>query len=206
MPFEKTITLYTYDELSESAKEKARSWWLGCLDSTDFTWVIEDFCEVIGRMGFDPIIRGGTSNEPSIYWSLGYSQSDYAGFEARYRYAKGGATAVKAYAPTDEALHAIAESLQEMQKRNFWQITATVKHDDRRGFDITEVMKNGSDAYWHDSEDDPHYVIREACKDLAHWLYTQLRNHDEHLTSEESVADAMQANGYTFRQDGTRED
>jgi hypothetical protein len=212
MPTEKTITLYTYDELSDRAKETARQWWLEGRDSSDYHGVTEDFATIVKLMGFDltthsvRLMNGSTREEPNIWWSLGYCQSDFAGFEARYSYAKGGAAAVKDYAPKDETLHAIAASLQEMQKRNFWQISAKIRFDDRRGYEIAEVLKDGCYMYGSDAEDDAESVIREACKDLSRWLYARLREEDEYLSSDEHVADAMEANEYTFREDGTRED
>lgn len=212
MPTEKTITLYTYEELSEKGKERARQWWLECRDTSDYDSVIEDFAEIVKLMGFDLTTHtvrtyGGTERqEPNIWWSLGYVQSDYAGFESRYRFNKGGLAALKSYAPKDETLHAIAESLQEMQKRNFWQISAVIRFSDRRGYEIAEVLKDGCYMYGSDAETDAEAVILEACKDLSRWLYSKLREQDEYLSSEESVADAMEANGYTFREDGTRED
>lgn len=212
MPTEKTITLYTYDELSEAGKERARQWWNECRESRDYDAVTEDFAEIVKLMGFDltthsvRLMNGSTREEPNIWWSLGYVQSDFAGFEARYRFNKGGLAALKSYASKDETLHAIAESLQEMQKRNFWQISAVIRFSDRTGYDIPEVLKDGCYMYGSDAEADAESVIREACKDLSRWLYSRLREEDEYLSSEESVADAMEANGYTFREDGTRED
>ena len=212
MAIEKTITLYQYEELSESAKDTARQWWLECRDSSDYDSVIEDFTEIVRLMGFEPTTHtvrtygGKTREEPNVWWSLGYCQSDFAGFESRYRFRKGGLAALKAYAPKDTTLHAIAESLQAMQKRNFWGISAAIRFDDRRGYEITETLKDGCYMYGSDAECDAEEIIREACKDLSRWLYDHLRAEDEYLSSEEQIADAMAANEYTFREDGTRED
>jgi hypothetical protein len=60
--------------------------------------------------------------------------------------------------------------------------------------------------YGSDAETDAESVIREACKDLSRWLYSQLRSEDEYLSSDEAISEAMAANEYTFREDGTRED
>ena len=212
MPMEKTITLYTYEELSERAKETARNWWLECRDSCDYQAVIDDFAEIVERMGFTftthsvRLMNGSTREERNIWWQLGYVQSDFAGFEARYHYAKGGLAAVKAYAPKDETLHAIAASLQEMQARNFYKIAALIRFDDRRGFEIAETLKDGCYMYGSDAEIDAERTIKHACEDLSRWLYSQLRKEDEYLSSEEAIAEAMEINGYTFREDGTRED
>jgi hypothetical protein len=212
MPTEKTITLYTYGELSDSAKETAKSWWNECRDASDYSATIEDFAEIVKLMGFTlkthsvRLMNGNTREEPNVWWSLGYCQSDFAGFEARYSYAKGGAAAVKAYAPEDQTLHAIAESLQEMQKRNFWQISAKIRFDDRRGYEIVEVLKDGCYMYGSDAETESETAIREACEELSRWLYSKLREEDEYLSSDESITTGMEANEYTFRVDGTRED
>lgn len=212
MPTEKTITLYQYAELSEAAKEMARQWWLECRDASDYESVIEDFAEIVRLMGFDLTTHtvrtygGKTREEPNVWWSLGYCQSDFAGFESRYRYNKGGLAALKAYAPNDVTLHAIAESLQEMQKRNFWQISAVIRFDDRRGYTIAETLKDGCYMYGSDAEADAESVITEACKDLSRWLYDHLRAEDEYRSSEEQITETMAANEYTFREDGKRED
>ena len=49
-----TIEIYTFDELSDSAKEKARGWWRnGDLDYDWYEPVYSDFVEICGILGFD---------------------------------------------------------------------------------------------------------------------------------------------------------
>ena len=56
---------------------------------------------------------------------------DGALFEGAYDFAKGAPKAIRAHAPEDSELHRIADALQAIQRRNFYQLHATVTHRDR---------------------------------------------------------------------------
>jgi hypothetical protein len=47
-------------------------------------------------------------------------------------------------------------------------------------------------------------VVTEALRDLAIWLYRQLEQEYDHLTSDEAVDETLVANGYTFTEEGRR--
>lgn len=209
MPITKEVTLYTYEELSDKAKDKARDWWLSCRDEFDYDCVIDDFKTIAGLLGITfkthpvRLMSGATRHDPNIWWSVGYCQSDYAAFEGWYSYKPGAAKAVKDYAPKDELLHAIADALGEVQRRNFYKVTANVTHSSYYGL---QVETEHADGYRKTLSEDAESAVKEAFKDLCRWLYKQLVAQDEWLSSEENIADAMEANGYTFREDGKRED
>lgn len=214
MPTEKTITLYTYEELSEEGKQGARDWWLSCRDSNDFDYVVEDFESIANMLGVElrqravRTVGGSTYTEPSIRWGL-YSQGSGAAFEGTYRYAKGAAKKIREYAPQDDKLHAIADGLQEVQKRYGYRITAAMEDGNLSNFYPhsgtmrVEVDFDRDLADWPTADEET--VIR-LMRDLADWLYRQIEKEDDYQTSEEYIADAMAANGYTFREDGERED
>lgn len=212
MPTEKTILLYEFDELDDKAKENARDWFRSVRDSTDLEFVVDDFARVAEMMGFEfrtHIVKtygGMERHEPNIWWSLGYVQGDYAGFEARYSYAKGSILAVASYAPKDETLLAIARSLFEMQKANQYKITAAINFNERRGFSISEILRDGEYMNGSDAETHAESVIHEACKDLSHWLYHQLREEDMAQCADDVVDENIRANEYTFTETGRRED
>ncbi len=109
---------FTYEQLSEDAQEKARDWFRE--SNLDYNWwdsIEEDAIEIAKLMGI---------TLDNMYFSGFSSQGDGACFEGSYSYAKGGYKAVKDYAPMDTVLHSIASNLQEIQKRNFYSIEATV--------------------------------------------------------------------------------
>src|SRR5690606_24836000 len=54
MPTEKKITLYSYDELSTAAKEKAREWYLDSLYwPNELAHIIDQWLEIAKKLGFD---------------------------------------------------------------------------------------------------------------------------------------------------------
>ena len=129
-------TVYRFPELSEAAKEKARTWYRE-LGPHDDWWdaVYEDFervCEILGiRLKTTPVrlMGGGTRAKPCIWFSGFWSQGDGACFEGYWSHAKGAAALIRDYAPTDVTLHGIADRLQAIQRRNFYQLAAEVMVD-----------------------------------------------------------------------------
>lgn len=106
-------------------------------------------------------------------------------------------------APQDRELHRIADALQAVQKRNFWQLQAEISHRGRYchpySMDIT-VTRNSptGQALTADAE----AAVSEALRDLAFWLYRQLENEYDWLTSDAAVDEAIHINAYTFTEAG----
>jgi hypothetical protein len=84
--------VYKFDELSYSAKEKAREWWRRGQDGDNYfsEAIIEDAARMAKLMGLDiyqrraKLMGGGTRYEPSVYWSGFWSQGDGACVEGRW--------------------------------------------------------------------------------------------------------------------------
>lgn len=119
MPEVICTTVYQFPELSEAAKEKARNWYRDLGPHEDW-WdaVYEDFervCEILGICLKTTAVRlmgGGARAKPCIWFSGFWSQGDGACFEGYWSHAKGAATRIRDYAPTDATLHGIADRLQ----------------------------------------------------------------------------------------------
>lgn len=206
MPTTKTITLYTFDELSDTAKEKARDWYKE--DGLGYEWwdsVYEDAKTVAALMGI---------SVTQFYFSGFWSQGDGACFEGNYEYALASVAAVKEYAPKDEELHRIATQLALLQQKNFYKLSATVKHSGRGYHDqctAIDVRKNGEyffdtdDSYVRDTDHDGARLII-VLRDFMKWFYKQLQNDYEYQNSDEVIDETMRANEYTFTESGKRED
>ncbi|MFA7254446.1 MAG: hypothetical protein WC107_07930 [Patescibacteria group bacterium] len=119
MPRAITKYVYKFDELSESAKQKAIEDYRQ--DGFYYEWwdaVYEDARQIGEILGIEI---------DNIYFSGFSSQGDGACFEGKYAYAKGSANGIKGHAPQDEELHRIAKELQILQKKNFYSLSAKVK-------------------------------------------------------------------------------
>lgn len=187
-------TVFTYDELSEKAKKKARDWWRE--GGMDYEWwdCIYDDAKFIGSLVGIEI--------DDIYFSGFSSQGDGASFTGTYRYVKGGSKALKAEAPTDKELHRIADQLQAVQRQNFYRLYASVSHRGRylhSGYMSIDV-KDTENCYRDLSGADED--ITQLLRDFADWIYSQLNDEYDYLTSDEAVEESILANEYEFSEEG----
>ena len=187
--------VFTFPELSYSAKQTAMQWYC---DTPDTLWVesvIKDAKEIGALMGFDI---------ENIYYSGFYGQGDGACFTGRIRYAKNCAKNVKAHAPNDKGLHRIAHAWQDLQKRNFYALRANIKHRGRYChemctlFDCEDTRHNYGRLQNEAIEDE----IEEIARDFMRWIYRQLESAYEYETSVENIANVCELNEWRFTEDG----
>lgn len=205
-------TVYRLDELSEAARDKARAWYReGALDHDWYDAVDDDFeqiCTILGvRLKTTPVrlYGGGTRAKPCIWFSGFWSQGDGACFEAFYSHEKAAPRRIREYAPKDTELHRIADVLQAVQRRNFYQLHADVSHRDRYYHEYCMAISVERDSPTYQAMTaDAEEVVTEALRDLARWLYRQLEREYDFLTSDEAVDETILANAYTFTQAGRR--
>jgi hypothetical protein len=205
-------TVYQLHELSDDAKEHARAWYreIG-VDPDWYDSVYEDFervCAILGvELATRPVLLfgGGQCNKPCIWFSGFWSQGDRASFEGLYSHARGAAETIRAYAPMDAELHEIADALQAVQRRNFYQLRATIAHRGRYSHASSMAISVERDSpTGQDMTADAEDVLIEAMRDLARWLYRQLEREYSYLTSDEAVDEAITVNEYTFTEAGRR--
>ena len=212
MPRIVETTVFTIDELSDAAKENARIWYRDQgLHDEWYDFVYEDFetiCRILGvTLGTTPVrlYGGGTRDKPQIYWSGFSFQGDGVSFAGQYSYARGAAKAIRAHAPQDTELHRIADELQALQRKNFWQVHASIRQQGRYCHEYTMTIEVERDSpTWQPMTDGAEDTVIEAIRDLARWFYRQLRAEYEHLTSDQAINEALEVNAWTFTAQGTR--
>lgn len=204
------IKLYTFSELDERAKEKARDWWRQQVfnDSCDWECVFEDAANVADILGIDlrqtrkTLMDGGHRYDPTIYFSGFWSQGDGACFEGSYTYNKGAPKVIREYAPNDTELHRIADTLQQVQSRHFYRLYANMKHRGRYShssyMDVDVEYNGDDDRDLSDAEDD----ITQLMRDFADWIYKRLEDEYEYQISDEVVDNLLEINEYEFTEDG----
>lgn len=198
--------IYQFNELSDSAKEKARQWWRTDLPfDTDF--IIDDAADIAAMFGLDirQTLKQRTDETlhwvPSVYWSGFWSQGDGASFDGTYEYKAGGLKAVKAHAPKDETLHHIVQRLQAVQRRYFYGISARIKQGGRYYHEMTmEIDVTCRDDRKMQNEDEDEVI--ECLRDFASWIYRQLEQEYEHQNSDEVVDETIIINEYEFDENG----
>lgn len=192
-----TKTFYTFDELSDDAKQKAIA------DNYDwnihdqwFECVYDDAKHIADLIGLE-IDR--------IYFSGFASQGDGACFEGSYSYRKNCVKLVTDYAPQDTDLHNIVRDLVAVQKPSFYRLEAQTSHQGRyyhSGCMFVNV------SYWSDF--DGYYSvsekqsdgITEVMRDFADWIYSRLKSEYEYLTSDDAISESLIANDVEFTETG----
>jgi hypothetical protein len=195
-------TLYSFEELTDEAQEKAIQDYRDTYDSFD---PFESDCIVYEAKEIGKLI--GIEID-KIYYSGFWSQGDGACFVGTYQYKKGGLKALKQYAPNDEELHRIGKELQEVQRRYFYTICATVTHKGRyhheRSNDIDVVhhlSEYGNPVHVNDTDEEE---VSEALRDYMRWIYKQLETQYEYCTSDEAIREELENNGYEYTEEGAR--
>lgn len=203
-------TLFTFDELSDEAKEKAREWWreIEAQDWNGAECVFEDACAVAPILGIEfdtrpvKLMGGGTRHDPIVYYSGFWSQGDGACFEGSYGYAKGASKAIREYAPQDKTLHAIADGLQRVQKDHFYKLVARMTHSGHyyNSGCMTVAVEDDRDSYRDIGESEE--LIKCLVRNFADWIYSRLRDEYEYTMTDENVDEAIRINEYEFDESG----
>lgn len=204
----KETKVYTFDELSDEAKEKARGDWRNC--GLDYEWwdcLFDDAVQVAECLGIEIARRAGvnsvgrpTPSEPKIFFSGFCSQGDGASFEGGYRYRKGWRKALKAYAPTDTELAEIGQALQEAQRPVKWTGSASVGVQGIYSHSGCMNISVNMETEWRDETES---IIEQCLRDFADWIYARLRTEYEWMNSDEQVDEVLVANEYEFEADGS---
>jgi hypothetical protein len=200
--------VFTYSELSESAKETAREWYRSASQGDNFyaEYVYEDASQIAALMGIDLCqtrTKTGTC-DPTSYSSGFSSQGDGASYECRYKYEPGALKAVTAYSPKDAELHRIAKDLQDIQKRYFYKLVANsrvIGHYVHSGC-MRVSVEHSDDSYRDisDAED----TVTQCLRDFADWIYSQLEKAYDWENSDEQIAETILRNEYEFTEDGDK--
>ena len=212
MPRTVETVVYELEELPETAKENARAWYREtCLEHEWYDAVFDDFetiCRIVGvtlRTSPVKLMGGGTRENPHLFFRGFSHQGDGASFEGQYSHARGAARAIRAHAPKDEELHRIADELQAVQKRNFYQLNTVIRTRGNYCHEHSMAIEIERDSpTWQPMTAGAEDTVTEALRDLARWLYRQLEREYDYLTSDDAVDESINLNGYTFTAQGRR--
>lgn len=218
MPTTITQTVYTFDELSPKAKERARDWWRQ-LEHQDFEACFEAAETAAKLMG----ISFGTrpySSAPSIYWSGFCSQGDGASFVGEYEYNLNCARKIRQEFPTDETLHKIVDALVALQKPHSFKLTASIERSSSNychEYTMQVAVYVPEEDPPFEAEivqttiveidglpDDVEVTLLEIMRNFARWIYRGIEAEYDYQMSDECVDDTLEANEYTFTEDGER--
>lgn len=198
----KHITVYEFSELpSDKAKEKAREWLRSCFEPSDVTEAISGAIDDAAKILGIEIDRKRNSSEPSIGWGTNPIDGEYTGNWRAFRRPKQGfRAAIAVEFPQDATLHKIGEQLDDIATRD--KESCAIITSGRYCGVAVEAQSMLDDATDSDAITDD---LIEPLRDFAAWIGTLANAESEHLNSDESIDESMEANGYEFTEEGARE-
>ena len=112
---------------------------------------------------------------------------------------------VKEYAPKDAELHRIAKGLQEVQKKWFYGLVGSVKHQGHYYHEfctVVDVCKRDEQEWFSTVPIEVQDELTDLLRDFMRWIYRTLQEEYEYLSSDEQVLEMLDANEYDFTEDG----
>jgi len=211
-------TTFTFDELSERAKDRVRDerryyhvdddWW---------DYLYEDAQRMGAMMGIEIYDRRfatygdrGTDKKsgsaPAISFCGFASQGDGASFSGTYRYEPGAVAKITSEC-SDPELIRIATELTALQValklEHGFTISATIANDRgsycHSGYMAVEARLDDDDFDVLSGEDD---TLTKLMRDFADWIYKQLEAEHDHLTSDEHLDERIADEALLFDEDG----
>jgi hypothetical protein len=182
---------YLYNELSDTAKQKARDWW--------YTYGFEYFPDCVIEYTQQMAAILGIA-DCKVFYSGFWSQGDGACINGRYSYNKGALKRIKEYTPTDTVLHGIAKRLQDAQSKVFYGTTCKITHSG--GYCHANSMDYDFNNDTIENTNESNIIIRECFYDFANWIYKQLNDEYDYQTSDNEVEETLITNEYEFTEEG----
>lgn len=188
----KTIELYEFDELSESAQAKVLETERDI--NVDFAWskwTLEDWEEQLKAMGFE---------DPQINFSGFWSQGDGASFTSKR-------VDILKFLTVHKAKGRFKAILKALKKDEIDASVERIDHSYSHEYTVRaniEFMTDDTDLKAQESYDFS-VLLTETVRTLSRKIYKDLESEYEGLTSDEAVIDTIKANEYTFRSNGKME-
>lgn len=218
---------FTFDQLSDKAKEKARDKWRyspGYLDHGWWEHVYTDAVRVGALMGFEiqDDVSHGTDGKvytkPDIWFHGFCSQGDGACWSGYLVVAQlqDGLARIKGECPADETLHDIARAGEELfaQFATLAAFNRLCSDDTNRDWpEVTTSMRiqvEGNDRHYSTRTDNsdgnlPMEIEKAAdalVESFAAWIFDQLEQENDYLMSDEVVDDALDSACLSFDEHG----
>lgn len=193
MPETREITVYTAQELTGRARERALQWLADGETQGDWWDAVEDDAKTIGAL-FGLTI---TDLSFSGFWS----QGDGASVTGTYQHKAGALKAVKRHAPKDTELHRIVAELAAIAKRNRYQLSANITRSSHQ-YSHERTVEIDTDTPKVETDGGNRGALAETLRDFMRWIYGQLEAEHTYRTSEQACLESADANEYRFTADG----
>lgn len=183
-----TTTVFTFNELTDAAKETARDWYRTGQD-IDLDGALDMVKGMLSQLGWDV---------DTVEYSLGYSQSDHAGVVGTWRKADVNVTDDWG---TNDTFANLKAAVYEMGQSCDYLTTRSTGNYGPRLHEVSHIDADDTDT---DVTATEHDNVNGAFLRIGRVIYEALRADYEWSTADEQVDDSILANEYTFTAEGKR--
>lgn len=187
------VEVFTFDELSESAKDRAREWFRQGIEF-DTIDIIE--CTILDAAK----ILGITIDRRRTGYAIDWDTNPVgAAFVGSWRASDVKPGVIQKEWPKESTLHVIARDLEAVAAEF---PDAYADCDTGRGCSqrVEAYAEAGEDS--DDCGDDVAQLVVDSLTSFAHWMATTIAAEYEYQYSDECVNESIKANGYEFTADG----
>jgi hypothetical protein len=205
-------TVYTFDELDDDAKEKARDWYRDGFDGETY-WaetVVDEAARDIEACGVEldthrvPLMGGGVRYDPTIYWSLGGYDAG-ATFTGRVTLAEWMRSQKIAGRYRTLYNAAVGHGVACWIERNDGYGNDTNCHAIRARVEVNDYPDDVAACERLDQQAEiVKDMLTDWAQDRACELHRSLEAEWEYVNADAQVDDAIRANEYTFTENGKR--
>lgn len=211
-----TAMAYTFDELSEEAKENARNWWRESIDDwwTDIYHDIQTLGEIIG-ISFDTrtvrLMNGESRRVPAFTFDL--DRNRHFGFSGTYSYQRGWKEKAKAEYGKDvfvpeKASHRLATFLREwdslqasIQKPAFYGLTCDFDAKGG-GIHVTGYHYIPAQDYTNTTNADQDSDLEELLELFQSQAIDMLESEWNWINADDYIDENIRGNDYEFDEEG----
>jgi hypothetical protein len=195
-----SVKIYSYDELNETAKAKARDWYrgTGAIDPGESArYITDEFITVAKACGWNVSFN---KYGPAIYWDTNPID---AAFQGAWNAARVDITQLQSDIPgaaskENAEINRIAKGFKTL---SLAYPTMFANAEAPRGTHGSMHITSDIDEGELDSEIGEQFDT--LTKDLCHWLANQINNAIEYENEDETVAENIRCNEYEFTEDGS---
>ncbi|WP_396328514.1 hypothetical protein [Burkholderia anthina] len=182
---------HSLSELDPAARERAIAW-MREAEANDYSPadVIDDCLTCLQFLGID--VDNDRKGRPAVEYSLG-GRGDFVVFSGGWRVEDMDVAALLAYAPQDEALHAVAAQFTAILLQ--WPLASAGIGAMRQYFSVDSDV-DGEDGVELDGQ------LLAAVKAAAAWMLARMQSDYEDRLSDESCIDCIEVNDYRFTEAG----
>lgn len=209
--------VYTFDQLSEEAKERARDSWRED-EARDFQPEYESYETAAKLLGIDLTerrTRRNSKNEMVAYtantiqYSGFWSQGDGASFTGTFTFVPGCCDSIRSEFPQDTTLHRIADKLTALHntlrllkgEKLSGKITQKDSHYSHSGTMDAVVYDSEGEEYSYDDPVTKAFI--QLMRDFADWIYKEIEADYDYITSDEAINERLTEDGdYEFTEEG----